>query len=110
MARADTVCGTLFRLALAGTALAVLANGQTPEWRRLGNAVVAEGLAGAAGGGVDRVWFNADGTSYTEPWTPGSYDFRSEDYLTTLHWENRASDTRPARVLPATRRVGSSTR
>lgn len=91
MARADTVCGTLFRLALAGTALAVLANGQTPEWRRLGNAVVAEGLAGAAGGGVDRVWFNSDGSLLTVRTSSGKL-FVTDDFET---WKSA-----PAAAVP----------
>lgn len=44
-------------LAGAGTLYA-----QVPEWRRVGNTVVDAGLAGTAGGAVDRVWYSPDGS------------------------------------------------
>src|SRR5581483_10680186 len=44
-----------------GLSLAVFLAGQTPEWRRVGNAAIDLELAGLATGPVDRVWYSAAG-------------------------------------------------
>ena len=49
------------RLWLAVFALAASAAGQTPDWRRVGNAAMDLELAGLATGPVDRVWYSPAG-------------------------------------------------
>jgi len=44
-----------------GLTLAAFAAGQTPDWRRVGNAAMDLELAGLATGPVDRVWYSAAG-------------------------------------------------
>lgn len=46
---------------LVAIALAAAAAGQTPDWRRVGNAAMDLELAGLATGPVDRVWYSPAG-------------------------------------------------
>jgi uncharacterized protein (TIGR03437 family) len=56
------------RVLLATTVLAVLAGAPLAaqaitDWRHVGNSVTDEGLAGPAGGPVDRAWYSPDGAT-----------------------------------------------
>ena len=96
----SSVCriATVFS-AVACVLLASLAlPGQTADWRRIGTATVARGLASPAGGPVTRVWFSGDGktlyartsdgstwqTSDDEKWTPAPGDVQPPSAPATL--------------------------
>ena len=65
---------------LLGLSLAVFSAGQTPDWRRVGNAAIDLELAGLASGPVDRVWFSPAGdqlwirTSSGKVFVTGDFD------------------------------------
>ncbi len=52
----------IFQVATLVWAGAGILYAQLPAWRRVGNTVVDAGLAGTAGGAVDRVWYSPDGS------------------------------------------------
>jgi uncharacterized protein (TIGR03437 family) len=73
-------------LAVAGT---LYAQTPAPEWRSVGTTVVDTGLAGTAGGAVDRVWFSPEGVELYARLANGG-TFVTSDFE---HW--RAANAEP---------------
>jgi uncharacterized protein (TIGR03437 family) len=89
----------LFTLVLGG---ALLAAGQTPDWRKVGGFSVELMLASPATGPVDQVWFGPDGTTLYARTHLGK-TFRTSDFET---WSPAAdAPEAPLQVTPAFARL-----
>jgi len=86
------------RALVATVLLAIALHAQAPpDWRRIGNSVVDEMLAGPASGPVDRVWYSPDGSTLFLL-TASGRAYQTSDFE---NWQPLAVTTPPAPVLAA---------
>jgi uncharacterized protein (TIGR03437 family) len=82
----------------AGLLMTCVASGQTTDWKRVAGTTINEGLAGAASGPVDAVWYAPGGRGLLAQTQSGRI-FETDDFV---HWRLNTTASAPSGANVAT--------